>query len=245
MAKHHCGVVAVVLVIVAVACTSGGPTRPTGTASTSTALPSNGETFEVSGVVTDDHGVPVAGAEVTMSYWLGGLVRRPAVRTEASGEYRIAFTSNPYMIGTSGRGAARAEVVADGYEWYWRNVLATSPRLVEHFRLHRITRLTAGESTLLSVTPDNGECQGWLVGPCGRVRVAALADGNLTIEAVPTQLPSGLPQLEVCCVSGNEQYGNPVSLRVTAGTEVHVEVGQPRGLATGESVLAKTSLASF
>jgi len=210
-------------------------------------LPSNGEAFEVTGVVTDDQGVPVAGAEVTMSHWLGGMVHRPSVRTDGSGGYTIGFTSNPYMNGTSGsRGAARAEVVAEGYEWYWRTVVATIPRLVENFRLHRIKRVSAGDSIVLSVTPDNGQCIGWLYGPCGRLRVAAPADGNLTVEAIPTQLPGGFPQIQVCCLSGNEVYGNPVTLRVTAGSEMWVEVGQERaGFTTSVSFIVKTSLQPF
>ena len=243
IARLSCRVVAVVLVIVAAGCEGGGPTTPTGTP-----RPSNGEAFEVTGVVTDDQGVPVAGAEVTMSHWLGGIVRRPSMRTDASGGYTIGFTSNPWMGGTSGRGAARAEVVAEGYDWYWRTVPATIPRPVENFRLHRIKRVTAGGSIVLSVTPENGECTGWLPGPCGRLRVSALADGNLMIEAVPTQVGAGLPQIEVCCVSGGERGGNPVTLPVTAGTEVWVEVGQPPGPAgftTGESVIVKTSLEPF
>jgi hypothetical protein len=237
MFKRDC---VVLLLILASACGGSTTTSPT-------PLPSNGEAFEVTGVVTDDQGMPVAGAEVTMSHWLGGLVRRPSVRTDASGGYTIGFTSNPYMNGTSGsRGAARAEVVAEGYEWYWRTVLATFPRLVENFRLHRIQRVTAGDSSVLFVTPDNGECTGWLAGPCGRLRVAAIADGNLTIEAVPTQVPAGLPQIEACCVSGNERYGNPVTLPVTAGAEVWVEVGQERpGFTTSVSFTVKTSPEPF
>ena len=151
------------------------------------------------------------------------------------------------MNGTSGsRGAARVEVVAEGYEWYWRTVLATVPRLVENFRLQRVKRMTAGDSIVLSVAPDNGDCLGWLYGPCGRVRVAAPADGNLTVEAVLTQGSAGLPQLEVCCVSGNERYGNPVTLPVTAGTEVSVEVGQSAaGVTASQTVAVKTSFQPF
>ena len=48
--------------------------------------------------------------------------------------------------------------------------------------------------------------------------------GNLTLEAVPTEAA-----IEVCCFGGAERYGNPVTLPVTAGAEVWVEVGQPSG----------------
>jgi hypothetical protein len=232
-----------ILVVIAAGCEGGGPTTPSPTL-TPTAMPPrpNGQAFEVSGVVTDDQGMPVVGAEVTMSHWLEGRVLRPSVRTNGSGGYTIAFTSNPFVNG-SDRGAARAEVVAEGYEWYWRTVVATIPPLVENFRLHRLERLTAGGSIVLSVTLDNGDCTGWLAKPCGRLRVAAPADGNLTIEAVPTEVPAGLPQIQACCVSGNEVYGNPVTLPVAAGTEVWVEVGQQRaGFSLSRSFIVKTSL---
>ena len=195
--------------------------------------------------MTDVGGAPVAGAEVTMSHWLGGMVRRPAVRTDGSGGYTIAFTSNPWGSGTN-RGAARAEVVADGYEWYWRTVPATTARSLENFSLHRIKRITAGDSVLVSATPDNGECIGWLSGPCGRLRVVPHVNGTLTVEAVPTQAPAGLPELEVCCASGSERYGNPVSLPVHAGSEVTVEIGQQRpGFTTILSFMVKTSVEPF
>ena len=124
--------------------------------------------------------------------------------------------------------------------------MATGPHLVENFRLQRVKSMTAGDSIVLSVAPDNGDCLGWLYGPCGRVRVAAPADGNLTVEAVLTQGSAGLLQLEVCCVSGNERYGNPVTLPVTAGTEVSVEVGQSAaGVTTSQTVAVKTSFQPF
>ena len=235
IARLSCRGAAVLLVFFAAGCQGNGPTTPTGTSRP-------GEAFEVTGVVTDDQGVPVAGAYVTMAM----LVSRPSVVTDASGGYTIGFTSNPWTIGTSGtRGAARAEIVAEGYDEYWRTVVATSSHLVENFRLHRIKRITPGDSIVLSVTSDNGDCHGWLYGPCGRVRVAAPANGNLRVEAVPTQEGATLPQLEVCCAAGNEHGGNPVTLPVTAGTEVQVEIGQPPGFTTSESIIVKTSLEPF
>jgi hypothetical protein len=48
----------------------------------------------------------------------------------------------------------------------------------------------------------------------------------LRVEVVPTQEGAPLPQPEVCCAAGNEQYGNPVTIPVTVGTERRVEVGQ-------------------
>lgn len=179
-----------------------------------------------------------------MSHWLGGRTYRPTVLTDVSGYYAITFTSNPWT-NASGRGAARAEIVVEGYDWYWRNVLATGPQLVENFRLHHLTRIAAGESIIVSVTPDNGDCTGWLYGPCGRLRVTVPTDGNLTVEAVRTQESAAVPQLQVCCLDGNERYGNPVTLGAASGTEVWVEIGQSAAGAMGQTVIIRTSLQPF
>jgi hypothetical protein len=78
------------------------------------------------------------------------------------------------------------------------------------------------------------------------VRVAAPADGKMTVEALSTQPAAEQPQVEVCCVSGNERYGNPVTIPVTAGTAYYeVQIGLSRGLTTTQSVLLKTSLEPF
>ena len=155
--------VVAVLVILAGGCKGSGSTSPT-------PLPSRGEPFEVTGFVTDEQGAPVAGASVTMSHNLGGFSRRPSVQTDASGGYTLSFTATPWGMGTV-RSAARAEIFTLDHDRHQRDVMATGPRLVENFRLHRITRIPAGASIVLSVTPDNGDCLGWLYGPCGRVRV--------------------------------------------------------------------------
>jgi hypothetical protein len=226
-------------VIVTVGC-EGGAATPTGT-------PRLGEAFEVTGVVTDDQGVPVAGAHVTMAR----VDARPSVLTDASGAYRIGFTATPLVNPGAGPGfLARAEIVADGYEQYWRNVMATNRHLVEHFRLHRINRIIAGDSIVVSITPDNGECQSWLYGPCARVRIAVPAAGTLRIEAASTLDGAARPQLEVCCAAGSELYGNPVTLPAIAGIDVRVEIGQPGtgpspGFTTGASVMVMTSLDPF
>jgi len=232
-------IAAVVLLLLASGCGDGGnPTAP---------RPTNGDRFEVSGIVSNDEGLPVAGAEVTMSHWLGGIVYRPSVRTDASGRYTIAFTSSPMMGGTSGtRSAARAEIIADGYDWYWRTVVASSSSLVENFQLRRVKRIAAGESAVLSVTPANGDCIAWMYGPCAPVHVTAPANGNLTIEAASTSAAAALPGIEVCCVGGGEVGGNPVTLPVTAGMEVLVTVGQTGPLLrTSESVTVRTSFEPF
>lgn len=240
------GAMAVVLVIVATGCQGGSPTTPAETrppsAGGTPALPSNAIAYEVTGTVIDDRGVPVVGAEVTMRHYLEGHIRSPSVRTDAAGGYTIAFTANPWTGG--GGGAATAEVRADGYDWYNRTIQPVNPR-IENFRLQPITRVTAGDSVVVSVTSENGDCHGWLYGPCGRLRVVTPAGGSVTVEAVATEQGATPPALEVCCVAGNEVYGNPVTLSVTAGMELWVEVGQSRDANPSRSVLVKTSREPF
>ena len=79
------------------------------------------QTFNVAGVVTDERGAPMAGAVVTMAHWVGGHVEFPSVSTDATGGYAISFTANP--LGSSF--VARAQVVAEGYEEYWRSLMGT------------------------------------------------------------------------------------------------------------------------
>jgi hypothetical protein len=181
-----------------------------------------------------------------MRYWLGGVIQHPAVLTDAAGAYKIAFTSNPWTIGSTGRrGAARAELIADGYEWYNRTVFATEPQLVENFRLHPLQEIAPGESLVLPMAPDDSECimgLSWTPATvCRSVRVTAQAHGSMTVQAI-SQGDTGQPLVSVCCVSGDDRGGNPVTLPVTAATEFTVEVGLLGGLTTTQSIVVKTSL---
>ena len=114
---------------------------------------SPGRAFNVAGVVTDERGAPMSGAVVTMAHWVGGHVAFPSVSTDATGGYAISFTANPLGNGF----VARAQVVAEGYEEYWRSLMGTGgTTFTETFRLQRVTRMTAGDSITLSVPPDIG-----------------------------------------------------------------------------------------
>jgi hypothetical protein len=235
------------------ACDGGGPTQPT------VSSQSTGFGFKVAGLVTDEYGAPMPGATVTMSHWSGGTgvgvgtVHWPSTLTDASGNYSIAFTASPMGNGF----VARAQVVAEGYEEHWRDIMRSTgtSAFVENFRLDRITRIAAGESTVLSVPPDVGGCRGWVAPVCPPVRVTVPARGHLSIEVTPVGHrsievnPPGysgeLPPVEICCVEGDERYGNPITIPVAPGPELEVRVGLRRGLATPVSFLVKTSLEPF
>ena len=93
-----------------------GPTHPTGPAPSAVPI---GQAFEVAGVVTDERGIPMPGATVTLSHWLGRTVLWPSTLTDAAGSYRLNSTAT--LLGN--RFVARAQVVGDGYEEYWRSIV--------------------------------------------------------------------------------------------------------------------------
>jgi hypothetical protein len=207
---------------------------------------SNGASFEVTGMVTNEGGTPMAGAVVTMAHYSGGvevhLLRWPTVSTDASGNYRIGFTATPLGNGF----VARAQVVADGYEEYWRSLRADGrTTYVENVRLSRITRITAGDSIVLSVGPNMGDCRGWVAAVCAVVRITIPKAGRLTVEAVSDDTMTERPPLEVCCESGNEVYGHPVTVTVVPGPELMLFIGLGQGVSTARSFKVKTSFEAF
>ncbi len=205
------------------------------------------ERFEVSGIVTDDRGAPFAAAKVTMAT-TAAYPHWPSVLTDTSGAYRIIFSANTRQRQT-GRFVARAEVVASGYELYWRSLIATTaPTLHENFRLQRIQRVVAGRSGTVSFAPDIGECPGWVAQVCGTVRVTAPAQGNVTVDILAAN--GHRPELEACCVSGNEVYGNPITVPADGGNELEVRIGLRSGAPNaqsfeGQSFAVTTSVAPF
>jgi hypothetical protein len=105
-------------------------------------------------------------------------------------------------------------------------------------------RIAAGESTVLSVSPDGGECRSLMAGVCGVVRITISKAGRLTVQAVSDDtMPA--PQLEICCESGNEVWGNPVTLNVTPGPELELLLGLGQGVSTTRSFKVKTSFEPF
>lgn len=195
-----------------------------------TPVPSPGpstQTYSVSGTVTNEDGAPVPNAEVTLAHSRNGFFYRPSVRTDASGHFAIAFSPTvlPGLPGVSPSFVARAEIVADGYDWFWRNFYAGSAERVEDVRLIRTRYIRPGEELRLTVSRANGDCIADFYDPCGRLRVVAPSAGRLTIEAIPVG-GGAMPRIEACCANGNEVYGNPASIAVAAGSETWVEIGQ-------------------
>jgi hypothetical protein len=141
---------------------------------------------------------------------------------------------------------------ADGYEpsgRYIRGILSQS------FRLHRIEKITSGDSWSVTVRPDDSLCNNNLQEPsfglpgsgflCRTVRIPVLRDGVMTIEAVSTQ-DGTRPTLEVEAVGGSQCCGerleNPTSIKVTAGMEVIANVELPERATASHSFKLTTSM---
>ena len=126
----------------------------------------------------------------------------------------------------------------------WRNIMRSTgaTSFTENVRLDRIVRIVAGESVVLSVPPDVGECRGWVAELCPIVRVTVPTEGRVSIEVHPVGQSGDRPPVEVCCVNGDEQSGNPITVPVAAGRELEVKVGLRRGFTAPLSFLVKTSL---
>jgi hypothetical protein len=139
-----------------------------------------------------------------------------------------------------------ALIESPGYDWYARYVVAPTEAVVENFRLHRIRRITAGQSAVVRVLPDARVCGGdYSPGRetiCGIIHIVAPTDGTLTVEAFPADESSALASLEVFDSHGGGT-GNPTSVRVTAGTEYMAVLAVGWGSTASHSFVVETSIA--
>ena len=238
--KREC---VVLLLLLASACsgdtaTTTAPTPRPGSSPTPSPAPSPGEPFVLTGQVTDaTTSAPISGATVSIN-------GRYRTTTDSSGNYSDAGKLD------AGGNYDFTYVSANGYASDYRYIRATS----QNVRLYRINRIMAGDSTSVTVDPDDTLCVNNLqdfpgLGPdyvCRSVRVVAPSDGVMTLEAVSTQ--SGAhPPLEVetvgaplCC---SERMGNPTSIQVTAGTEVVAHVEMVSSSTISQSFTLSTSMA--
>ena len=179
------------------------------------------------------------------------------VRTDNAGRYTLNINAirTIHYPGFDPAGTENAVAFAyvdePGYEWHARYVLGTSERLVENIRLRRPPKpITSAESASLTMGPDDRVCgtDYWISSDgrahgresiCKDLRVVALKDGIMTVEAVPTQERATRPALAVSG-HGTSVWGNPTSIPVAAGREYHVSLALPWG--SNQSFVVKTSM---
>jgi hypothetical protein len=214
--------------------------------------------FALTGTAADDDGQPVVNANLYLDFLTsdvpGTYYAHASGVTDGAGFYRIDFTAVPgAMHGPSGTNNAIAfgGLSKSGYDGDSRYVLGTTHDVSQNFHLHRIKRMTAGESTVVTVSPDDTICnnntQDFHPWPqefvCRSVHVMAPSDGVMTLEAFSTQ-GGAHPPLELEIVGGDAccSLQNPRSIQVTAGTEVVVSVEMVWGSTASQSFTLNTSI---
>ncbi len=231
----------VLLLISASAC--GGNGSPTASSAPATPSPAPilrpTSTFHVTGIVTDDDGSPVTGATVTIQPWIyGGVVPSVSGMTDGRAFYSIDFDANRDAAG----GVAYVKGESSGHDpsYYYLIPPSASQNASQNLHLYRIKRITAGESTALTVLPGDTSCGDSDQFVCRTVHIVAPTDGTMTINAVPTPSAANAG-LEIsapsyrCC-------GGTTSIPVTAGAEVIANVGMWGNSTASQSFVLNTSL---
>ena len=192
----------------------------------------------------------MAGARV--SVLIGIYEARTIAATDPSGRYQVSFSAVPgseyypqYDPPGTEQMVGFVKVEAPGFERLTRYILGTSPQLVENVRIHRIRRITAGESVIVNVSADDTVCiiDSWPGREviCGILHVVPPVDGTLIVEAVSADNGSAHPELEVWGDRIGAPRENPTSLPVVAGAEYFVTVQVPWGFSGTQSFVVKTS----
>jgi hypothetical protein len=190
----------------------------------------------LNGRVTDAAtGGPIAGAVVSINGRYRGT-------TDNAGQFSVAGLLD------YGRNYDYTYVSAGNYVADYRYIRGTT----QNVRLHRIERIVAGESKLVTIAPDDTLCVNNVqdtpgAGPdylCRSVFVLAPNDGAVTIEAIST-LDGEHPRLEVetaggapCC---SERIGNPTTIQATTGTLIVVNVEMFSSSTSSQSFAVNTS----
>ena len=234
----------VLLLMSALACGRSTTTAPTPVPTPSvspTPAPSPAPppaTIVLTGQVTDSTtSAPISGAIVSIN-------GRYRTTTDSSGNYSVTGLLD------FGRGYDFTYVSASNYVSDYRYIRGAS----QNVRMNRIRRITAGDSAVVTVAPDDTLCSNNVQDTpglgqdyvCRSVRVVATSDGIMTLEAVPTQ-GGAHPPLEVETAAGDIGpccwLDNPRSIQVTAGTEVIANVEMVLGSTTTQSFTLTTSMA--
>lgn len=190
----------------------------------------------LAGRVTDAlTSIPISGAHVSINGRYGAL-------TDPAGNYSVAGVLD------AGANSDFTYVSANGYASDYRHIRGVT----QNIHLYRLERTTAGNSTLVTIAPDDTLCVNNVqdepgIGPdyvCRSVIVTAAVNGMMIVEAVSTA-DGTYPPLEV------EIHSNPVDFQlrnptppfqVTAGTDVVVSVEMLASAAVSQSFALKTSV---
>jgi hypothetical protein len=183
-----------VVLVVALGCDTRSPFAPP-------PPPTPATKYNLSGIVTDNNGSPVANAQLALHY----EIKSATTSTDASGRYSISFeTSWTAFHGNVGIVGAIFYMGGGDFENYHvQAVPSGTADVVKHLRLRRVRTLNAGESTIISIDADSSvayDGEDWLImgWVWEKLHVRVAEAGILTVEARP---PSGgvAPQLGILC----------------------------------------------
>jgi hypothetical protein len=236
----------VLLLIVAPACSGNGlptpPTPPPPMSPAPTPIPRPlppAITAHLMGTATGDDGDPVTGATVTVEPNGYPTISRV---TDGRGYYSFDFDSYHLDIPRAILGFLIAESPGRDRFVNWPATPATGGQnVVQDLHLYRIKRITAGESTLVTVVPGDTSCSedGFFL--CRIVHVEVPNDGLLTMEVVP--IPS-TTNIGLALVDDFGDGSRPSkTIHVTAGTEIVVFIGMVWTSTVSQSGVLETSLA--
>jgi hypothetical protein len=226
MFKRGC----VVLLMMLTSACGGSNSSPSAPSTPSVGPPT---TFHVTGIATEDDGNPVAGANITVKPWVDSVqksVLSVVVVTDGVGFYRLDFAANR----DAGGFIAWVKAESPGHDTAYYNIrpeVSTSQNASQNIHLYRIKRISAGESTVMTLLPGDSLCGGNTSEfMCRTVHIVAPSDGLTTIESVGLLSDTG---------------ERTASIPVTAGAEVVANVGvfAPSGtLLDSQSFPLNTSL---
>lgn len=196
----------VAVLIVALGCDS--PTAPIAAPTgniTPTALPAPASiTYNVSGIVTDDNGSPIANAQLTLYY--DNSFKSAKTSTDAHGYYSIIFESaqRSYDGNADVAGAIFYTGGGDYENHHVQAVPSGTADIVKNLHLRRVRKVNAGQSVVVSIDPDSSlayDGEDWMrmdsVWEKFHVQVADA--GTLTVVA-RTEAGGTAPSLAVFCV---------------------------------------------
>jgi hypothetical protein len=236
-----------VLMLVAACDSYQPPAAPSPSDSPSPVIPGR---YEVSGIVLEEGGGPMADTRVNVQYPRGGSFSSPAsicsdfggcgisINTDAAGSYQFVFEpGNQRFYGTDVAGVLSSW--REGYESNVQLLPRGSTRTVVNLRLRRTKRITAGDSFTVLVEPDSSMCtdtEDWFVWThrCGSAVITPQSTGTLVVDARDGTGGGPLPFI-FFATSGNyttlQTPGTGVaSVGVRAGERYYVFVGAPVGV---------------
>jgi hypothetical protein len=212
------------------------PSTTTSPAPTPTPASPRISTFHLTGVATDDDGSPVTRVTVTLNQ-NGDFGGTPVSdMTDGAGFYHIDFDT------AGAPGTLIAVLIADSpdhdrFVTYISAPASGGQNVSQNLHVYRITRITAGESTVVTVVPGDTLCDENGYYACRIVHIVVPTDGLLTMEVVPT--PSAA-NTGLTLVGDFGSVGLSEVIHVTAGTEVVEWVGTTSTVS--QSGVFKTSL---